>query len=191
MSPESPLRNRLSITSPSDHKKIKKKKKRHLPSIAVKVVQINLDARGNRDAHVRETLGREAIARVQVALVPLDLLEGRPRIIGDSVQTRTKGHASGSGRTMRVVIRLINVGVEVEVLLEVHDVKGTLGELAANEPGIGGLVAWDIVVVEDGRKTSDVVGEEAEGSGGLGSGKLEDEGQDRGHAGKGDEAVHL
>jgi hypothetical protein len=25
----------------------------------------------------------------------------------------------------------------------------------------------------------------------LGSGKLEDEGQDRGHAGKGDEAVHL
>jgi hypothetical protein len=136
----------------------------------MKVVEINLNAL-NLHAHEAEALGGQTIARVQVALVPLLANKTSPVIVGDSVEAITKGNASRGRSTVRMVVSRIDVGMIVEVLLHVNNIILLGGKNGSNEVGVGCLVTRNFVVVDDSRKSSDVVGKEVEVSSGLSHGE--------------------
>lgn len=133
----------------------------YVPSVGVEVVQVNRNS-ANVGRHKGEALGRQAVSRVQVALVPLDPLQSGPLIIRDRVQPAAEGHAAGCGGAVGVVVGLVDVGVIVEVLLQVDDIVSPAGQLLADEVRVDALIPGDAVVVEDGREAGDVVGEEGE-----------------------------
>lgn len=132
----------------------------------MKVVKINLNAL-NLHAHEAETLGSQTIARVQVALVPLLADKTSPVIVGDSVETIAKRNAPRGRSTVRMVISRIDVGMVVEVLLHMNNIILLSGKNGTNEVGVGSLVTRNLVVVDDSRKSSDVVGKEVEVSSSL------------------------
>lgn len=132
----------------------------------MKVVKINLDAL-NLHAHEAETLGGQTIARVQVALVPLLADKASPVIVGDSVETIAKRNAPRGRSTVRMVVSRIDVGMVIEVLLHMNNIILLSGKNGANEVGVGSLVTRNLVVIDDSRKSSDVVGKEVEVSSSL------------------------
>lgn len=104
-----------------------------LPCVCVQVVEIYFDAGAELHAHEGKALGEvsdrrkplqcaysnlwgKTVAAVEVALVPLDLLEGVPIVVGDGVQAAAKGHTTGGRRAVRMVVGLVDVGMVIEVL---------------------------------------------------------------------------
>lgn len=87
-----------------------------LPCICVQVVEVNLYSIFKLHTHEREALRGQAISLVDEALVPLDLLERGPIVVGDGVEAGAKWHAASGCSSVRVRIGLVDVCVVVEVL---------------------------------------------------------------------------
>lgn len=135
----------------------------------MKVVQINLDTRLNLHSHEGESLRRETVSRVKVALIPLDLLKRiRPVEVGNGIQATSERHSAGGRCTERVVVGFVDVGMEVEIFLKMNDVVVRFGKFTTDYVGVGAFVARDVVVVENRREARDVVRQEGEAAGGLG-----------------------
>lgn len=141
----------------------------------MQVIQIDLDPVGDSQTHVGEALGREAVAGVEVALVPLDALQAGPGVVGDGVEAAAEGDAAGGAGAVGIGQGRVEGGMVVEVFLQVDDVVACGQELGADGAGVGRLVAWDGIVVDDVGEAGDVEGEDGEGAGGLGEGKREGE----------------
>lgn len=122
----------------------------NIPSISMKIINININALGRIPPHICKTLGRQTIrARSIRANIPLDTGIVDPVTRRNAIQPTAKRHTSRSRRPERVIVGLVDGRVVVEVLLHVDEVVAILREVAADLPGVFGLVAWDVVALKD------------------------------------------
>ncbi|KAI6765836.1 hypothetical protein HG530_006906 [Fusarium avenaceum] len=95
----------------------------------MQIVKVNFSSL-DVDAHEAEALRCQAIARVQVALVPLLAGESSPGIVGHGVQAISKWYTARGWCTVGMVVGRVYNG--------------------ADQVCVGSLVARDLVVVDDG-----------------------------------------
>lgn len=115
----------------------------------MQIVKVNFSSL-DVDAHEAEALRCQAIARVQVALVPLLAGESSPGIVGHGVQAISKWYTARGWCTVRMVVGRVYVRVKVEVFLEMNDIISLGSQNGADQVCVGSLVARDLVVVNDG-----------------------------------------
>jgi hypothetical protein len=122
------------------------------------IEHINVNTLRRVPSHESEPLGSQAVSTRSVgAGGPLDTFEVDPAVVGERVQAAAKRHTTGSGSSFGVVVGLIDGRMVVEVLLDMDEVVAQLRELAADLPGIVGLVAGNIVALQDLREAGYVV----------------------------------
>lgn len=85
--------------------------------VGVQVVDVDVDALGDADADEGEALGGQAVGAGGVgARVPLDAFEVDPVKVGEGVEAGAEGDAARGRGAVGMVVRLVDVGVVVEVL---------------------------------------------------------------------------
>lgn len=88
-----------------------------LPSISVKVIYIDFDSSCQLKTHKREAFGSQAVAFIEVAVVPSNPFEGAPGVVGYSIQPTTKWYPSRRCCSVGVIVGGVDVSVVVEILL--------------------------------------------------------------------------
>jgi hypothetical protein len=124
------------------------------------IEHINVNPLRRVPSHESEPLRSQAVSPGSVgASRPLDAFKVDPAVVGQRVQAAAKRHSTGSGSSLGVVVGLIDGRVVVEVLLHMDEVVAQLCEFAADLPGIVGLVAGNVIALQDLRETGYVVGQ--------------------------------
>lgn len=164
----------------------------------MQIIKIRINTLFKTHPHNREPLWRETIGPARLgASLPLDALKVDPVVVGEGIQARAKGDAARGCGAVGVGICFVEGGVVVEVLhynslliyfvflmlfffnitmskcgedylLDMDNVVAVLSEPLADHFGVLGLVAWDIIAVDDFGEAGDVEGEDVEGAGGSG-----------------------
>jgi hypothetical protein len=114
-------------------------------------------------SHESEPLRSQTVSPRSVgASRPLDTFKVDPAVVGERVQATSKRHTARSSSALGVVVGLIDGRVVVEVFLHMDEVVTQLREFAADLPGIVGLVAGNVVALQDLREAGYVVGQGSE-----------------------------
>ncbi len=93
-----------------------------VPGVGVQVVHIDPCTVGDTRTHEREPFRREAIATVQVAVVPCDAVEIDEVKVGERVEARTNCSTAGGSGTISMRVTCVERCMVVEVFLDVNDV---------------------------------------------------------------------
>ena len=129
----------------------------------MEVVDVNVHSLRRVPSHESEPLRSQAISPRSIrAGLPLDAFKVDPAVVRERVQATTKWHAARSGSPLGMIVSLVDGGMVVEVFLEVDEVVAVLGEVAADLPGIIGLVARNLIALQDLRETGYVEAESSE-----------------------------
>jgi hypothetical protein len=106
--------------------------------------------------------GTEAYILESAACAPLDALERRIGEVAQRVDSRAEWYTTASWRAVRVLVVGIERSMEVEVFLHVDDGEVVLREQLPNARCVCGLVAGDLVAVENWGKTRYIEGRDIE-----------------------------